>query len=294
MRHAILVLAHGDLSILKYQMTILDDPRFDFYIHIDKKTRNDGSELLCICHKSRVFITEQIPVYWGHSSINEATMILIHKVLNSGLIYDYAHLLSGVDLPIKLPDQIDQFYNINQGKEFVVIWKKANWRTKYRYPFVKLYRRTESEMLNKVKKFMVSRIVRFPRKRMTSLKRDMGWDTYCGEQWWSYTWEFLKYIGNVGDMLLPYFKDCYITDECFTQTILMNSNKFCNHHSNQKTREILWENYSPHIWERSEVGKLLEAEGFFARKFSLEKMDVVEEIFQSLKDKSRKEKEELV
>ena len=39
MKHAILVMGHGNLSIVEKYMQILDDERFDFYIHIDKKVR---------------------------------------------------------------------------------------------------------------------------------------------------------------------------------------------------------------------------------------------------------------
>ena len=39
MRHAILVMGHGNLNIMKKYMEILDDERFDFYIYIDKKAK---------------------------------------------------------------------------------------------------------------------------------------------------------------------------------------------------------------------------------------------------------------
>ena len=42
MRHALLVMGHGNLNIMKKYMEILDDERFDFYIHIDKKSKDDG------------------------------------------------------------------------------------------------------------------------------------------------------------------------------------------------------------------------------------------------------------
>lgn len=284
MKHAILVLAHGDLTVLKYQMRILDDSRFDFFIHIDKKSNNSGEELQNICKHSNVFITQQIAVYWGHSSINDATMLLIHELINSGYSYDYVHLLSGADLPIKRPDEIDRFFENNSGKEYVVIWKVANWRTNYRYPLVKLYRRTGNEKLNKIKKFLISRIVRLPRRKNTSLRKDKEWDTYCGDQWWSYTWKFVNYINNIGDAILPYFKDCYLTDECFTQTILMNSIKFSQEHSNVKTREIRWDNYSPHVWKSTEIEDLLKSDALFARKFDYTEIDAVKEIAQRLLD----------
>lgn len=42
MKHAVMVMAHGNFSILKSMMKILDDERFDFYIHIDAKTETGG------------------------------------------------------------------------------------------------------------------------------------------------------------------------------------------------------------------------------------------------------------
>lgn len=68
MRHAILVIGHGNLNIMKKYMEILDDERFDFYIHIDKKSKDDGRWLAEVSKKSKVFFTERIPVYWGHHS----------------------------------------------------------------------------------------------------------------------------------------------------------------------------------------------------------------------------------
>ena len=54
MRHAILVMGHGNLNIMKKYMEILDDERFDFYIYIDKKSKDDGQWLAGGCKKSKV------------------------------------------------------------------------------------------------------------------------------------------------------------------------------------------------------------------------------------------------
>ena len=55
MRHAILVMGHGDLNIMKKDMEILDDERFDFFIHIDKKSKDDGQWLAEVCKNQRSF-----------------------------------------------------------------------------------------------------------------------------------------------------------------------------------------------------------------------------------------------
>ena len=50
-------------------MEILDDERFDFYIHIDKKSADDGHWLANVCKKSKsVFSQKRIfGFYWGTS-----------------------------------------------------------------------------------------------------------------------------------------------------------------------------------------------------------------------------------
>ena len=277
MKHAVLVMAHGDMSILKKQMQLLDDERFDYFIHIDARNQNDGMELMNICRKSHVTCTKRIPVFWGHHSQTRAAMILLKESVKKD--YDYYHLVSGVDMPLKTPKEIDTFCTENSGKEFVVIWKSDNWRMSHRYPFIVKYKRGNSEFVNKLKKGLISRVFRFPRKKGTNLVRDYGWTVYCGDAWWSITDALAKYLVSFEDEMLKYWTDCYIADECFAQTIIKNTPQFANRHSNMVTREIRWENATPHIWKVADIDFLKQSNALFARKFSTSEMEAVNQIF---------------
>lgn len=59
MKHAVLVMGHGNLSIMEKYLKILDDERFDFYVHIDAKSLDDGHYLKNICKKSKVFLQKE-------------------------------------------------------------------------------------------------------------------------------------------------------------------------------------------------------------------------------------------
>lgn len=62
-------------------------------------------------------------------------MILLEMAV-SHKKYDYYHLLSGQDLPIKTNDYIQNFFISHQGKEFVAFDKKkfdCQTRVQYRY-----------------------------------------------------------------------------------------------------------------------------------------------------------------
>ena len=108
MRHAVLVMAHGNLKVLTICMRILDSELFEFYIHIDAKTNVDTNCLLKICKHSKVFITKRIPVYWGDFTQIEAELLLLKNAVKGN--YDYYHLISGADLPIKTSTQINNFF----------------------------------------------------------------------------------------------------------------------------------------------------------------------------------------
>lgn len=95
---------------MKKYMEILDDERFDFYIHVDKKSADDGHWLTDICKKSKVFFTDRIPVYWGHHSQTQTEMILLKAAVKANIPYDYYHLISSVDMPLMTPGEIDDFF----------------------------------------------------------------------------------------------------------------------------------------------------------------------------------------
>ena len=60
--------------------------------------------------------------------------------------YDYYHLISGMDLPIKTQKEIHEFFENNKGKEFIqendaniIGFIKKNWEMWQRQEFSKKY-----------------------------------------------------------------------------------------------------------------------------------------------------------
>lgn len=99
---------------------MLDDGRNDIYLHIDKKVVLGPLEQdLFRLAKARLFVLEQrLDVRWGDISVVKAELLLLETASMKGP-YDYYHLLSGVDLPIKSQDYIHRFFEKNKGYEFV-------------------------------------------------------------------------------------------------------------------------------------------------------------------------------
>ena len=116
MKHAYLILAHTEFEVLKLLVSCLDDPRNDIYVHFDKKvavlpelqTRLAGLTVL----------DRRIDVRWGAPSMVEAELVLFEAALAQGP-YQYYHLLSGVDLPLKSQDYIHDYFDRHAGEEFI-------------------------------------------------------------------------------------------------------------------------------------------------------------------------------
>ena len=117
-RHAYMIIAHHQFQLLQMLCQLLDDERNDIYIMIDKKVKNfDESIIIKSVQHSKVFFTDRIKIQWGGKSIVNAEIMLLKAASKNK--YSYYHLLSGADLPIKTADTIYNFFELNNGKEFI-------------------------------------------------------------------------------------------------------------------------------------------------------------------------------
>ena len=66
MRHAWLILTHGNFEILEKQLRFLDSESADFYIHADAKATFDPERFRAVPEKSRVTFVKRHRISWGH------------------------------------------------------------------------------------------------------------------------------------------------------------------------------------------------------------------------------------
>ena len=137
-RHAYLILAHHHFSQLRKLIELLDDSRNDIFVHVDAKAAFDPEEWRNVCrHSALVFLENRLRVSWGGVSIMRSELALLREALSHGK-YDYFHLLSGMDLPIKDQDTIHSFFDRHSGTEFLNFWnfkKTTRSRFHYYHPF---------------------------------------------------------------------------------------------------------------------------------------------------------------
>lgn len=103
-RHAYMIMAHADMPQLHKLLSLLDDPRNELFLHVDKRCREFRPEEFKP-QQAKLHLLERQCVYWGdHSQIAlELRLFAAAREAGHHVIY---HLLSGSDMPLKTQDEI--------------------------------------------------------------------------------------------------------------------------------------------------------------------------------------------
>lgn len=195
--------------------------------------------------------------------------------------YDYYHLLSGVDLPLKSQDQIHSFFERNAGKEFVGVAHSFSdsldieQKTRYYYFFVRFIRK--ASLLRKIPNLFLKV------QQLLDIRRQYDVSLAKGSNWFSITNALCEHILERKSVILKRFKNTLCADEIFLQTEIVNSHfrdclYDCEDQFKACMRKIDWIRGHPYVWRDSDIDELLHSDRLFARKFSIEYRGVVNRI----------------
>ena len=280
-KHAYLIMAHEYTEVLETLLALLDDSRNDIFLHIDKRVKEPippyaGS----IIRQASFYPFKEVKVKWG-STLLKGEFAIVRKALAKGP-YQYYHLLSAQDLPIKDQDQIHSFFEANQGKEFVHFGtegyqKDIRSRYDYYHFFEAQLGRTRSDPFwNKAetyshaiqRRLKVDRAVRCPFR------------FYGGSNWFSITQPLAEYFVSRYQRDKRYYDFTQCNDEFFLQTIVMDSpfrEKLCLPGFLDDYRAIVrmidWKRGMPYVFQEADFEELMSSDAMFARKFD-EKRDI--------------------
>lgn len=269
MKHAFLIIAHNNPEIIKAQLEILRAPNVDFYYHFDKKMVIDRSEINQWADGHAYFIPSK-KIRWGHYSQIECELRLIEAAVISAKAYDYLHLLSGVDMPIKKFTDIDAFFEMNKGKEFIhfdtpVADMMIRQRISYFHllPGRKDCERKVNGVFVKLQKLL----------RIDRLK-NCDWDVQKGANWFSISRNLAVAIVQDKKTIERRFRFSFCGDEMFLQTFVHNSvfreslyQRAYNNDYKMCMRYIDWDRGNPYVFRNSDIDDLIDSEYMFARKF---------------------------
>ena len=274
MRHAYLIMAHNEPEILKLLLSRLDHSDNDFYVHLDQKSFMDTDEIASAVKQSKLVFIERKKIFWGSYSQIDCEMRLLEAAVQGN--YDYYHLLTGVDLPIKSNYEIDQFFRQHNGSEFISFDKEANETRDFvgRYDGYHFYicyagnnalLKFASLMINKVLKKVLRGVNKFVRRS----RKYPDLVFMKGSSYFDITHTMASHVLAQKDLIARAFRHTVCCDEVFLHTVAYNS-PYRDRITYHDTRFIDWGKHrnSPEILTMEHYGQLMESEGLFARKFS--------------------------
>ena len=289
MRQAYLICAHGSFNLLRILISQLDYPDNDIFIHFDKKCGEiNYFQFEAITRYSKVCcLHDRISVKWGDVSQTKADLMLIIAA-KSYSKYDYYHLISGVDLPIKSNEYIKHFLEKHNGKEFVG-FKPWDATLDYKLGLYHLMPKNVQDkysLLNFLNKCLLKI------QKILNIRHYKDTHKFCkGCNWWSITDRLASLLIENKDKILRKYRYTSCSDEIFVQTIISEHPEIISNvydiHNEYKSclRCIDWDRGNPYIWQAEDINMLMTSDALFARKFSESKITVVNEIITRLNNR---------
>ena len=295
-RHAYCIIAHNEPDIFQKLISLLDFPYNDIFVHIDK-TVNIEPFKRATCNYSQIkFLQHRRRCRWGTLDMVKVELDLLKEACEFNQ-YNYYHILSGVDLPIKtqeylhtLLDNNSPHYNYIGFVDNELCKDAINYRTSF-YHFIT--RRPGDGIINSFLSFINSLSIGVQKK--IGIQRSFPFTLYKGAVWMSLTDDFCHFLINMRGTILRCFRWTRCTDEIIVQSAFMASpfkeslhNPTADEYT-QCMREIDWDRGAPYNWRDEDYDYLMNSNKWFARKFSSDDMEIVNNIYSSLKRLERTE-----
>ncbi len=278
MKNAYLILAHNEWDILRLLVSRLDETGNDIYVHFDRKVRDIPG---LVTEKAGLkILTDRVDVRWGDLSMVEAEYALFGEALKKGG-YDYYHLLSGVDLPIKSQAYINDFLEKNSGRQFI-----AYTLTEITPEIIRKVRRWHlfpKDFRNKKGLRRILRAACIKAQEILGIQRNKNVDFKKGSQWCSITEDMVRYFISKKDWVMKVFRHTFCSDEMVMQTLCWESpyrkNIYCTTDDGKGCmRAIGWQDGELVDWAAKDYDRLKDSPALFARKFNGKDMEFIERI----------------
>lgn len=213
--------------------------------------------------------------------------------------YDYYHLISGADLPLKTNTYIKEFMENNKGKEFILYNDEAllnnpeiSRRTRLYHPLQNYRRRYKHKIFNSFFTFLERLALLIQIIFGIDRTKKLDWEIKFGSQWVSITSKLVEEILNRKEKIYEIFHCTNCADELFIQTIAYNCGfkdkvYIPNSRETANLRFIDWirgSNGNPYTFTIDDEKLLMERNELFARKFSEEKdKEIIDYIYTKIK-----------
>lgn len=280
--HAFLITCYKQPQLVARIIRVLASSNHFFFIHVDKKT--EISPFIDATRNiNNVLFTEQINVYHARISQLKSELILLYSVrdfeASNKIKFDYVHLISGNDYPIRSNEQFDAFFE-KTNSTFMLYDSEQYWEKmkKYEEHTVNDYHLNKGGLISSIFIKTLGSFLGsvFPRKKITNLAG--GWD------WWSWNALTFNYVLDFLDSNPNYLKRWNHTlcvTEKFFHTLLFDKKQEFNFETWNPLRFVSWKprrdmgaNYNPcrpYDLTEAEYELIINSKAFFCRKVDEEK-----------------------
>lgn len=271
MKVAFLMLCHKNPKQINLLLKALKHPQIDVFIHVDSKNENIRED---IEKSDGVYLLPKkdcVDVQWAQFSEVKATLNLLNAAISEGG-YSHYFLISGQDFPLKSIGEIVRFLNERKDENFIdcALIKRFEKRNDIYFPRMVIGRRIWQKILKGILVYSTGGW----NQTFSIIKRlkPANVQYYFGSQWWCLNDAMVKWIYNFLENYPEYiklFKHLLCPDECFFQTLVMNS-PFANT-TKPYLHYIKWEKgkSSPKTLTTIDYEELKKAEKLIARKFDI-------------------------
>lgn len=271
MRVAFLMQCHKNPKQINLLLKALKHPQVDVFIHVDSKNENIREDIEKYDGVYLLPKKDCVDVQWAQFSQVKATLNLLNAAISRGG-YGHYFLISGQDFPIKSIGEIVKFLNEHENENFIDCSsiKKFEKRNDIFFPRMVVGRRKWQKILKNILVYATGGWSH----TFSVIKRAAPSNVqyYFGSQWWCLNDAMVKWIYNFLENYPEYiklFKHSLCPDECFFQTLVMNS-PFANT-TKPYLHYIKWEKgkSSPKTLTTIDYEELKKAEKLIARKFDI-------------------------
>jgi len=259
---AYLILVHRYPEQFKRLFKAIHDPANHYLVHVDK---NAGPELESdlrgfLAAYPNAAVLESKRALWGGYSLVDAELRGMAQLLDMDAKWEHFINLSGQDFPLMTQAGIRDFLGANRGREFIRVLDQASIRP---------------ETMGRVLQHVVEQGGRIIDSLATRLfLKDAT--PYIGNQWKIVSRKFCEFVCHDPsvDRYKAFYRNTFIADEGFFQTVMMNSAAH-GEVINDDKRMIDWVpdgdiKLRPRTYTAADADALTSSTDLFARKFDAE------------------------
>lgn len=278
MKHAYLIIAHHEFSVLQCLVHTLDDGRNDIYIHFDKKIKNIPA---IQANQSKLYIVKKrINVRWGHVSQIEAEYAMM-EAANQVHDYKYYHIISGVHLPLYPQDYIHDYFSSLENFQLLTAMETNTEEIERKMMRFNLFMYNFSG--SRIYQILWSQALRL--QNILKVRRHIGLEFKKAANWVSITNDAVRYLLSIQEQVLQKYQYTMCGDEFFIPTELKNSDLRETIRYEDKMLKFEIQRANSKTFRLEDLEKLISSNCLFARKFSEMDMDLVKKIMVLIKDR---------